>query len=53
MALDQYEDEPDAVVDEIHRQTGLFDLKLHFGDRGELARFLHHYEAVVKATAAA
>jgi hypothetical protein len=30
IALEQYDFEPDAVVDEIHRRTSVFDLKLDF-----------------------
>jgi hypothetical protein len=49
IALDEYEDEPDAIVDEICLQTRPFDLKLNFRHRDELARFLQEYEAVMKS----
>jgi len=49
IALEQYDFEPDAVVDEIHRRTSVFDLKLDFRDRGELMRFLRAYEALVRS----
>jgi hypothetical protein len=52
IVIDEYEDEPDAIVDEICLQTQPFDLKLNFRDRGELARFLEAYEALVRATSA-
>src|SRR4051812_22418065 len=48
IVIDEYEDEPDAIVDEICLQTQPFDLKLNFRDRGELTRFLQEYEAVAK-----
>jgi hypothetical protein len=51
IVLDEYEDEPDALTDEIcRRSSSPFDLKLEFRDRGELARFLEAYEAAVRAT---
>jgi hypothetical protein len=40
IALEDYEDEPDAIVDEICRQTRTSDLKLDFRDRAALSRFL-------------
>jgi hypothetical protein len=40
VVLDEYEEEPDAVVDEICNMTGVNDLKLSFARRGELERFL-------------
>ncbi len=52
-ALEQYDDEPDAVFDEIWRRTSIFDLKLDFRDRAALARFLQEYEALVNSSAAA
>jgi hypothetical protein len=46
-----YDDEPDAIVDEICRQTSACDLKLDFRDRAALSRFLQEYEAMAKACA--
>jgi hypothetical protein len=49
IALDDYDDEPDAIVDEICRQTSACDLKLDFRDRVALAHFLREYEAVQRS----
>jgi hypothetical protein len=47
IALEDYDDEPDALSDDICRRTSPDDLKLDFRDRGELARFLREYEALL------
>jgi hypothetical protein len=52
-ALEQYEDEPDTIIDEIYWRTSPFDLKLDFGNRGALAPFLREYEPLVHSSAAA
>jgi hypothetical protein len=49
IVLDDYEDDPDAIVDEICRQTSACDLKLDFRDRAALADFLRQYEAVQRS----
>jgi hypothetical protein len=52
LVLDEYEDEPDAVVDEISTLTGVNDLKLSFARRAELDLFLCAYEALLPASGA-
>jgi hypothetical protein len=45
LVLDDYDDDLDAVLDEIVKRTGAFDLKLDFDKRADLDRFLQAYEA--------
>jgi hypothetical protein len=47
IALEDYDDEPDALADEICRRTSPDDLKLDFRDRAALGRFLQEYEALL------
>jgi hypothetical protein len=47
IALEQYEDELDAITDEICKLTGMNDLKLSFVHRAELGRFLQAYEVLL------
>jgi hypothetical protein len=49
IALGEYEDEPDAVIDEICKLLGAFDLKLSFARGSELERFLQAHEALLTA----
>jgi hypothetical protein len=47
LAIDEYEDEPDEVLNEIIALTGAFDLRLTFRTRAELEEFLRAYEALL------
>jgi hypothetical protein len=47
--LDEYESEPDAVVRQICRLSGVHDLRLIFRGHAELERFLQAHEALAPA----
>jgi hypothetical protein len=47
--LDEYENEPDAVVRQICKLTGIYDLRLTFRGQAELECFLQAYEELTTA----
>jgi hypothetical protein len=48
--LEEYEDDPDEIVEGILKLHGSHDLKLYFHSRAELARFLQAYEALLPSS---